>query len=61
MVVMWQLVFGSGSVVGSAGLVGGGEAVAAGLADGFAAALVFVFGGDVADRYEKVGSCCSGP
>jgi len=37
-------------VVGAAGLVGGGEAVSAGLADGVAAAFVLVVGGDVADR-----------
>ncbi len=32
-------------------MVGGGEAVAAGLADRFAAAFVFVVGGDVADAF----------
>lgn len=36
-------------MVGTAGLIGGGEAVAAGLADAFAAAFVFVVGGDIAD------------
>lgn len=38
------------AVVGAAGLVGGGEPVAAGLADGVAAALVLVLRGYVADR-----------
>ena len=36
--------------MGAAGLVGGGEAIAAGLADGVTAAFVLVVGGDVADR-----------
>ena len=39
----------AGTVVISAGLVGGGESVAAGLADRVAASFVFVVGGDVAD------------
>ncbi len=39
------------SSVLTAGDVGGGQAVDSGLADGFAVALVFVVGGDVADGF----------
>ena len=38
-----------GSSCGSSGLVGSGEAVSSGLADGVSFVLVFVVGGDVAD------------
>ena len=48
-------------MVGSAGVVGGGESVAAGLADGVAAALVFVVGGDVADRLVERDRVVVGP
>ncbi len=37
--------------MGAAGGVGGGESIAAGLADLVAASVVFVVGGDVADRF----------
>ncbi len=37
--------------MGAAGGVGGGESVASGLADLVAASVVFVVGGDVADRF----------
>jgi hypothetical protein len=43
------LFLGCGSTVGDAGCAGGGEPVAAGLAYGVTAAVVFVVGGDVTD------------
>jgi len=38
-----------GSSCGSSGLVGSGEAVLSGVADGFSFAVVFVVGGDASD------------
>ncbi|HEX5365405.1 MAG TPA: hypothetical protein VFW63_01920 [Acidimicrobiales bacterium] len=48
-------------MVGTAGLIGGGEAVAAGLADAFAAAFVFVVGGDIADALVQPNRVVRGP
>ena len=48
------------AVVVEPGLAGSGEALPAGLADLFSSAVVFVVGGDVADRFVQPDECLRG-